>query len=222
MQHRNYKLLLSTTNKYLQQKREKAYDLHRRKLEETRRIQRENNMLKEKISHIMATTGRVDNRNDYDKKSLSKERQQRELLRITKQNQMIQFRLSKCKPHYHARSWNEDWLKTLKLRDSIARYPRGGANQQKGHEKPSEMSTDGDKEQRISTDASTHSRPASSKANGKADSRQNEKRKETNKNEDAGGEVHKESAAQFDSKPNVPEKSISANTAENPGSSDTN
>uniref|UniRef100_A0A3B4ZW20 Uncharacterized LOC103357832 n=1 Tax=Stegastes partitus TaxID=144197 RepID=A0A3B4ZW20_9TELE len=214
MQHRNYKLLLSTTNKYLQQKREKAYDLHRRKvrrstslvfnLEETRRIQRENNMLKEKISHIMATTGRVDNRNDYDKKSLSKERQQRELLRITKQNQMIQFRLSKCKPHYHARSWNEDWLKTLKLRDSIARYPRGGANQQKVLIFFRQSTTDSESQLPLKLCL------------------QNEKRKETNKNEDAGGEVHKESAAQFDSKPNVPEKSISANTAENPGSSDTN
>lgn len=32
------------------------------------KLQRENNSLLEKISHIMRTSGGVDNRNDYDKK----------------------------------------------------------------------------------------------------------------------------------------------------------
>lgn len=63
--------------------------------------------------------------------SLGKEKRQLELLRITKENQMIQGRLSQCRPNYNVRSWHEDWLKTLKVMDSIARYPRGTANQQK-------------------------------------------------------------------------------------------
>lgn len=35
------------------------------------KIQRENNMLMEKISHIMRTTGGVDNRNYYERKRLA-------------------------------------------------------------------------------------------------------------------------------------------------------
>ena len=42
------------------------------KLEEEQmsKIQRENHMLLEKISHIMRTTGRIDNKNDYHHKRL--------------------------------------------------------------------------------------------------------------------------------------------------------
>ncbi|XP_070771087.1 sperm axonemal maintenance protein CFAP97D1 [Enoplosus armatus] len=210
MQHLAYQPLLPTGNKYLQQKWDMAsYDLHRgkvksakptinttppktyghlvlklkkQKLEEewAMKIQRENNMLMEKISHIMRTTGGVDNWNYYDRKSLGKEKRQLELLRITKENQMILFRLSQCRPHYNVRSWHEDWLKTLKVMDSIARYPRGRANQQKGQEKLIKNRSDCDEEQKISADATTHN-PASNKANGKAECEENEKRKETSK-----------------------------------------
>ncbi|XP_027146975.1 uncharacterized protein CFAP97D1 [Larimichthys crocea] len=169
MTHLAYQPLLPTGNKYLQQKWDTAsYALHRGKVKSAKptinttppktyrhltlklkklkleeewatKIQRENDMLKGKISHIMRTTGGVDNRNDYEKKSLGKEKRQLELLRITKENQMIQGRLSQCRPNYNVRSWHEDWLKTLKVMDSIARYPRGTANQQKGQEKDSDQ-----------------------------------------------------------------------------------
>uniref|UniRef100_A0A665VL79 Si:dkey-83m22.7 n=1 Tax=Echeneis naucrates TaxID=173247 RepID=A0A665VL79_ECHNA len=150
MQHLLYQPLFPMGNKYLQQKWDKAsYDLHRRKVRSNThllllsqiqnvleeewilKIQRENKILKEKISHIMKTTGAVDNKNDYDRKSLGKEKRQLELLRISKENQMILFRLSHCRPHYNVKSWHEDWLKTLKVMDRIARYPRGKAKQQK-------------------------------------------------------------------------------------------
>uniref|UniRef100_A0A672I4U4 Si:dkey-83m22.7 n=1 Tax=Salarias fasciatus TaxID=181472 RepID=A0A672I4U4_SALFA len=150
MQHQAYQPLLPAGNKYLQQKWDKAsYDLHRRKvqsrslcfecspstkkLEEewAMKIQRENNMLQEKISHIMETTGAVDNRNFYTTKSLSKEKRQTELLRITEENERLLCRLTQCKSRYDRSSWHEDWLKTLKVMDSIARCPRGRANQQK-------------------------------------------------------------------------------------------
>lgn len=36
------------------------------------KIERENKMLMEKISHIMRTTGGVDNKNNYDRKRLVK------------------------------------------------------------------------------------------------------------------------------------------------------
>ncbi|XP_024269295.1 uncharacterized protein LOC112245424 isoform X1 [Oncorhynchus tshawytscha] len=101
MQHLLYQPLLLNGNKYLQQKWDKAsYEMHLRKVKSAKptidttapktyshlalkmkkqkfqeqsmsKIQRENNMLLEKISHIMRTTGRIDNRNDYEDKSAS-------------------------------------------------------------------------------------------------------------------------------------------------------
>lgn len=65
--------------------------------------------------------------------SLGKESRQLELMRITSENQMILLRLSQCRAYYNVRSWHEDWLKTLKVMDSIACYPRGSANPQKGY-----------------------------------------------------------------------------------------
>uniref|UniRef100_A0A8C7CAT3 CFAP97 domain containing 2 n=1 Tax=Oncorhynchus kisutch TaxID=8019 RepID=A0A8C7CAT3_ONCKI len=128
MQHLLYQPLLLNGNKYLQQKWDKAsYEMHLRKVSEScfdfqeqsmSKIQRENNMLLEKISHIMRTTGRIDNRNDYENKRYG------ELLRITKDNQLILLRLTQCQPHYSIKDWHEDWLKTIKLMESIARYPR--------------------------------------------------------------------------------------------------
>ncbi|CAB1448010.1 unnamed protein product [Pleuronectes platessa] len=161
MQHLAHPSPFPTGSQFLQQKFDKAsYDLHKQKvksaektinttppktyshldlklkkqkLEEKRtlRIQQENTMLMERISHIMRTTGGVDNRNHYDTKSLGKEKRQLESLRITEENQMILFRLSQCRPHYNVMSWHDDWLKTLKLMDSIAHYPRGRAKLQK-------------------------------------------------------------------------------------------
>ncbi|XP_068186281.1 sperm axonemal maintenance protein CFAP97D1 isoform X2 [Antennarius striatus] len=185
--HLAYQPLLPTANKYLQQKWDKAsYDLHREKvtstkttintkppknyvhlsvklkklkLEEERKakIDRENSMLKEKISSIMRTTGGVNSRKFYDKKSLGKEKRQVELLHITKENQMILCRLSQCKPHYNVRKWHEDWLKTLMVMDSIARYPRGRANQQKRQEQPIKKGGDCDKGQKGTAEETTHS-----------------------------------------------------------------
>uniref|UniRef100_A0A673CJL7 Si:dkey-83m22.7 n=1 Tax=Sphaeramia orbicularis TaxID=375764 RepID=A0A673CJL7_9TELE len=107
--------------------------MKKQKLEEERtmKIQRENTLLSEKIIYIMRTTGGTDNRNFYVRKSLGKEQRQLELLRITKENEMILHRLNQCKPHYNVKSWHEDWIKTLKVMDSISRYPRGRSNQQK-------------------------------------------------------------------------------------------
>ncbi|CAB1328304.1 unnamed protein product [Coregonus sp. 'balchen'] len=151
MQHQSYQPLLLTGNKYLQQKWDKAsYEIHLRKVKSAKptidttapktyghlalkmkkqkleeqsmsKIQRENNMLLEKISRIMKTTGHIDNRNDYENK---REMQQQEWLRITKENQLILLRLTQCQPHYSIKDWHEDWLKTIKIMESIARYPR--------------------------------------------------------------------------------------------------
>ncbi|XP_019956299.2 sperm axonemal maintenance protein CFAP97D1 [Paralichthys olivaceus] len=237
-----------TGNQILQQKFDKAsYDLHKRKVksakstinttppktyshltlklkkqqleeERTLRIQQENNMLMEKISHIMRTTGGVDNRNNYDKKSLGKEKRQLELIRITEENQMILFHLSQCRPHYNVRSWHDDWLKTLKLMDSIALYPRGGAKMQKGQDKPSKRSSGCDEEQKINTDATTHS-PASNKTKAKTTSGGNEIKKGTSETKDTGTENQQDTDKHPDPDADVPGKSTSADMPESPGSS---
>ncbi|KAE8299138.1 hypothetical protein D5F01_LYC01530 [Larimichthys crocea] len=277
MTHLAYQPLLPTGNKYLQQKWDTAsYALHRGKVKSAKptinttppktyrhltlklkklkleeewatKIQRENDMLKGKISHIMRTTGGVDNRNDYEKKSLGKEKRQLELLRITKENQMIQGRLSQCRPNYNVRSWHEDWLKTLKVMDSIARYPRGTANQQKGQEKDSDQTEKSaekdrkdrkkcsdqteksaekdrkectDQDQKISNDATTH-KPASIEAKGKEDTEASEESKEPSEKEGTGTEIQQEAATSAAPEPDVPEKPISPGANENPAADKT-
>lgn len=76
-----------------------------------------------------------------------------------------------------------------------------------------------DKEKKTSADETTHS-PASNKTRAKAKSRGNESRKETSKKDDTGAE-QEETIIHPAPKPNVPEKSISPDTPENPGCCDT-
>ena len=63
------------------------------KVEEERlaTVERDNRILLEKMSYIMRTKGRVDNRNDYEHKSLNKTKRQRELLRVTHENQVNKY-----------------------------------------------------------------------------------------------------------------------------------
>lgn len=58
-------------------------------------IERDNRILLEKMSFVMRTRGRVDNRNDYEHKSLNKTKRQRELLRVTHENQ-VRNKLATC------------------------------------------------------------------------------------------------------------------------------
>jgi hypothetical protein len=51
-------------------------------------VERDNRILLEKMSYIMRTKGKVDNWNQYHQKSLNKSRRQRELLRVTHENQV--------------------------------------------------------------------------------------------------------------------------------------
>ncbi|KAM4701319.1 uncharacterized protein CFAP97D2 [Discoglossus pictus] len=153
--HRSYQPILPCGNKYLQQKWDKTYyDEHKQKvkaakpmvdtnsphtyvhlnmklkklkLEEERLtvIERDNRLLLEKMSTIMRTKGRIDNKNNYEAKSLNKEKRAQELLTISRENQSILDRISKCEPQYQVEKWHEDWIKAEKYMDSIAKYPRG-------------------------------------------------------------------------------------------------
>ncbi|KAM5181656.1 LOW QUALITY PROTEIN: uncharacterized protein CFAP97D2 [Mantella aurantiaca] len=153
--HRAYQPILPCGNKYLQQKWDKTYyDEHKRKvqsakpmvdtnsphtyvhlnlklkklkLEEERlsTIERDNRLLLEKMSTIMRTKGRIDNKNNYSTKSLNKEKRAQELLKVSRENQSIEDRLTKCEPQYRVEKWHDDWVKAEKYMDSIAKYPRG-------------------------------------------------------------------------------------------------
>ena len=63
---------------------------HNEQVEEERlaTVERDNRILLEKMSYIMRTQGRVDNKNGYEQKSLNKTKRQRELLRVTHENQV--------------------------------------------------------------------------------------------------------------------------------------
>ncbi|XP_043927929.1 uncharacterized protein CFAP97D2 [Protopterus annectens] len=153
--HRSYQPILPCGNKYLQQKWDKAYyDEHRKKVEAAKSvvdttqpkqhghlqlklkklkleeerlsvIERENQLLLGKMSFIMRTTGRIDNRNNYESKSLNKEKRQQELLRVVKENHTILERITNCEPQYSVKKWQEDWNKAEEYMESITRYPRG-------------------------------------------------------------------------------------------------
>ncbi|XP_022095336.1 uncharacterized protein C17orf105 homolog [Acanthaster planci] len=87
-------------------------------------IERDNRILLEKMSEIMRTTGRVDHRNNYIHRSLNKEKRQRELLRVTRENQEILKRILAREPEYNHRRWQREWEENETFMDNIARYPR--------------------------------------------------------------------------------------------------
>ncbi|XP_008172529.1 uncharacterized protein CFAP97D2 isoform X1 [Chrysemys picta bellii] len=172
--HRAYQSILPCGNKYLQQKWDKAnYEEHKKriqtakpvvdtttpltyghlhlklkklKLEKERLsvIERDNHLLLEKMSSIMRTKGRIDNKNYYQAKSLNREKREKELLRVNQENQAILDRITKCEPQYQVQRWHEDWQRAEKYMDSIARYPRGwyklqNRKEQKQNKNPSKQ-----------------------------------------------------------------------------------
>ncbi|GMH61713.1 hypothetical protein TrRE_jg4985 [Triparma retinervis] len=73
-------------------------------------IERENRMLLEKMSYIIAKKGGIDNKNESVQygRSLNKDRRKRELQKITKQNQLILSRIQESQPTYDHLAWAED------------------------------------------------------------------------------------------------------------------
>lgn len=151
---RSYQAILPTHNKLLQMRWDQTYyKEHRRlvreaapmvdtkapatymhlhlklkklQLEEERlaTIERDNRILLEKMSYIMRTRGRVDNRNNYEYKSLNREKRQRELLRVTKENQAILLRVMARKPEYSAHKWQREWEDNQQFIDNISHFPK--------------------------------------------------------------------------------------------------
>ncbi|XP_070799671.1 uncharacterized protein CFAP97D2 [Pituophis catenifer annectens] len=152
--HRAYQPILPCGSKYLQQKWDKTtYEEHKKKIlrakpvvdtsapptyghlhlklrklkldkDRLSTIERDNHLLLKKISYIMKTEGRVDNKNEYITKSLNREKQEQELFRINQENCAILERIAKCKSRYSIQKWSEDWRKTKNYMSSITRYPQ--------------------------------------------------------------------------------------------------
>merc|ERR1712002_472688 len=87
-------------------------------------VERDNRILLEKMSWIMRTKGQVDNWNHYKQKSLNKCTRQRELLRVSHENQAILRRISSKEPYYNHLAWDEDWSQNNEYMSNISNYPR--------------------------------------------------------------------------------------------------
>lgn len=118
--HRAYQPITAANNKLLKKRwDQRQYDLHRAKVHTSRAVidnhapetymhmhlklkklqveeerlavvERDNRILLEKMSYIMRTKGLVENWNKYHQRSLNKTKRQRELLRVTHENQVRQ------------------------------------------------------------------------------------------------------------------------------------
>ncbi|XP_002121190.2 sperm axonemal maintenance protein CFAP97D1-like [Ciona intestinalis] len=152
--HRSYQPILPSHNKLLQQRWDSNnYNDHRRRVrsaksmvdtrapqtyvhmhlklkklqleeEKMSTIERDNRILLEKMSLVMRTRGRVDNKNDYEYRSLNREKRQKELLRVTRENQHILARITMREPDYSHRKWEQEWQEAEKLMNNIGRYPQ--------------------------------------------------------------------------------------------------
>jgi len=152
--HRAYQSITPANNKLLKQRWDMTrYDMHRKKVQQATAVidnhapctylhlhlklkkmqiegenlatvERDNRILLEKMSHIMRTKGRVDNKNDYEHKSLNKTKRQRELLRVTHENQAILKRITSKEPHFNHMHWEEEWKANQRYMDNIAKYPK--------------------------------------------------------------------------------------------------
>ncbi|XP_062983737.1 uncharacterized protein CFAP97D2 [Elgaria multicarinata webbii] len=175
--HRAYQPILPCGNKYLQQKWDKAtYEEHKKKIQTAKPvidtstpatyghlhlklrklkldqerlsvIERDNRLLLEKMSYIIRTRGRIDNKNEYKAKSLNREKRERELLRVSQENHAILERIMKCKPQYKVQKWNEDWQKAKNYMNSITRYPQGLCKLQDQTEKKIKITPKREKQQ---------------------------------------------------------------------------
>ena len=87
------------------------------------KIERENRILLEKMSHIMQNNT-LDNKNGSSKyaHSLNKESRKRELSKITQQNQSILRRIQEKEPTYDHYLWEEEAAQNTKYGANVREY----------------------------------------------------------------------------------------------------
>jgi len=100
--------------------------LKKMQLEEERlaTVERDNRILLEKMSFIMRSTPRVDNRNKYTHNSLNGTKRDRELLRVTHENQEVLRRITAKPPEYSRQKDAQDWEENKATMERIAKYPK--------------------------------------------------------------------------------------------------
>jgi len=191
--------------------------LKKLQLEEERlaTIERDNRILLEKMSYIMRTRGRVDNKNSYDYKSLNREKRMRELLRVTQENQEILKRITLRKPEYDHRKWQRDWEENQQFMDQIAAYPRDwwkqeekeqGSQDKSGSQSArSQQNSSRSEKQRSSRQSSRKGSTASvneqkdeKKENKKSEQKKDQKKSENRKHSDSDNQSEKEAEKDYD------------------------
>ncbi|XP_069809038.1 sperm axonemal maintenance protein CFAP97D1 [Dendropsophus ebraccatus] len=85
-------------------------------------IERNNRLLMEKIAHIMRAGGTVDNWNNWRIRSLNSSKRNREIVRITAENQAIHKRIQDSKPNYDHKKWEDEWKATRKHLQNTSSY----------------------------------------------------------------------------------------------------
>ncbi|XP_071967916.1 sperm axonemal maintenance protein CFAP97D1 isoform X2 [Engystomops pustulosus] len=85
-------------------------------------IEKENRLLMEKIAHIMRTRGVLDNWNNSLFRSHNSSRRNREIVRITAENQAIHKRIQDSKPNYDHKKWEKEWKASRKYLQNTSSY----------------------------------------------------------------------------------------------------